>query len=185
MLQTSRFSRFARAVGALAAAATLFTACEQPVAPSGAPSLTTVTTTQLLLCPNSTAKSTSKLILPLLGGIVSLDGSLISIPSWALSLPTVITVAIPTSDYMQVDITAGDLLSFLFRRSVQVTVDYSRCGDVQGDLTVWHIDPATKAFLEDMGGTDNRSAHKITFTTNHLSSYAIANRTTTEIVVEP
>jgi hypothetical protein len=33
----------------------------------------------------------------------------------------------------------------------------------------------TKELLEDMGGTDDKVAHRITFTTGHLSGYAVAN----------
>ena len=187
MSQTSRISRFARASGVLAAVATLFAACTDPVSPppppvpalAGAPA-----GYELLACPTSTSKSTSKLIIPILGGIVSLDGTLIKLPSLALLSPTTITVALPASSVMQADITAGGLLHYIFRKPVEVTIDYSRCGAVGGELTVWHFDPATNTFLEDMGGTDDRSLHKITFTTDHLSSYAIANRTTV-VVEEP
>lgn len=174
MSRTSRVARAARVTGALAVAAALLTSCDNPTAP--ALSLTAVDGAQLLACPTTTPQSTSRLVIPVLGGLVSLDGSSIAIPSLALSLPTRISVAIPASEYMQVDIQANDLLHYLFKRPVQVTIDYSRCGDVQGDLTVWYIDPTTKERLADMGGTDNRALRRITFTTDHLSSYAIANR---------
>jgi hypothetical protein len=186
--QTSHISRFARASGVLAAVATLFTACITPVEPPPPPPVPSLTGApagyELLACPTSTSKSTSKLIIPILGGIVSLDGTAITLPSLAILSPTTITVALPASSVMRADITAGNLLHFLFQKPVQVTIDYSRCGAVGGELTVWHYDPATNTFLEDMGGVDDRSLHKITFTTDHLSSYAIANRTSVEVGVE-
>jgi hypothetical protein len=39
---------------------------------------------------------------------------------------------------------------------------------------VWHIDPLTKTFLEDMGGVDDKVARTVTFSTDHFSGYAIA-----------
>jgi hypothetical protein len=40
---------------------------------------------------------------------------------------------------------------------------------------VWYIDSDTKAMLEPMGGVDNKLLKTITFTTGHLSGYAVAN----------
>ena len=170
----SRNLRSASVMGILATAVAL-ASCSEPTEPSGEPSL--IGPSSLLLqCPTATSKSTTKLVVPILGGLVSLDGTSIRLLSGALSAPTFITVALPASQYMETEITANNLLHIVFNRPATVTIDYSRCGDVQGDITVWHIDPVTKVFLEDMGGTDDRAARKITFTTGHLSSYAIANR---------
>ena len=41
-------------------------------------------------------------------------------------------------------------------------------------LSVWHIDVTTKALLENMGGVNDTVARKITFSTPHLSGYAVA-----------
>jgi hypothetical protein len=113
-----------------------------------------------------------------LGGIVSLGNTKISIPAGALLQPTLIQVRLPASQYMEVDVSANGLLSFLFKRPVSVTIDYSRCPASATDgaaLTVWHIDSATKELLENMGGTNDASARTITFSTGHLSGYAVAN----------
>lgn len=87
-------------------------------------------------------------------------------------------LTVPASRYMEVDITANNLPSFLFQTPVTVTIDYSRCWYRRTDrrtLTVWHIDPDTKALLQNMGGTDDKLRRRITFTTDHLSAYAIAH----------
>jgi hypothetical protein len=78
---------------------------------------------------------------------------------------------------MEVDITANDLASFLFQSAVTVTIDYSRCPTsvtAGKTLTVWHINPQTKQLLTNMGGVNDAGLRRITFTTDHLSGYAIA-----------
>jgi hypothetical protein len=130
----------------------------------------------LLACPTSQTLSTSSLI-SVLGGTVSTGGSSITIPFGALTVPTLITLTIPASQYMEIDARANDLLSFLFNQPVSVTIDYSRCTRSDLDsipLSVWHIDPLTHELLENMGGVDNKANHTITFTTNHFSGYAVA-----------
>ena len=42
-------------------------------------------------------------------------------------------------------------------------------------LTAWHIDPVTHELLEPMVSIDNKLLHTVTFTTIHLSGYALAN----------
>src|SRR5205823_440230 len=43
-------------------------------------------------------------------------------------------------------------------------------------LLGWHIDPVTHDLLEEMGGVvDDKISRHITFTTGHLSGYAVAN----------
>jgi hypothetical protein len=140
------------------------------------PSLDASGVTPLLQCPTSQSASAFGL-LGLLGGVVSVSGSSIALPLGAVSLPTVITLRVPASAYVEVDVTANDLVSFLFRRPVSITIDYSRCAPevtAGTTLTVWHIDPQTKALLEPMGGVNDVTRRRITFVTDHLSGYAIA-----------
>jgi hypothetical protein len=102
----------------------------------------------------------------------------VSIPTGALTTPTLIQLTIPPSRYMEIDVTAVGFSSFLFQTPITVTIDYSRCSrsDIdQQTLHVYHIDPLTKKLLEDMGGVDDKSSRRITFTTGHLSGYAVAN----------
>lgn len=79
---------------------------------------------------------------------------------------------------MEIDVSAVGFQTFLFQQPVTITIDYSRCGrsDIdQKTLHVFHIDPITKQLLEDMGGVDDKVSQHITFTTGHLSGYAVAD----------
>ena len=136
---------------------------------SGAPSL--------VECPTNETSTTSAVV-GLLGGSVQLGATRITIPSGALTAATLIQVTVPASRFMEIDVTAVGFTSFLFQKPVSVTIDYSRCARSDLDqqtLHVWHIDPVTKQMLEDMGGVDDKSTRRITFTTGHLSGYAVAN----------
>lgn len=162
---------------ATAAALLLATSCGEPRATAlrravPNPSASAAT---LISCPTNTTRTTSALV-GVLGGTVSLAGSAISIPAGALSVPTLITVTIPAGQFMEVDVRANALTSFLFNQPVSVTIDYSRCNQnlSNGTLSVWNIDETTKALIENMGGVNNPLTQSITFTTGHLSGYAIA-----------
>jgi hypothetical protein len=145
--------------------------CDTPPTPPPDPG-----SARLVVCPTTVSRTTQALIGPL-GGLLSLDGTTIGIPSGALSLPTLITLTIPASQFMEIEVRANDLTSFVFQRDVGIKIDYSRCTDPALDtnrLSVWQIDPQTKALLEFMGGTDDKSRNTISFSTDHLSGYAIA-----------
>ena len=131
----------------------------------------------LVECPVSESRSATA-TLDVLGGTVSLDGHSISLPAGAVLLPTQITLTVPASNYMEIDIRANDLESFEFEEPVSVVLSYQRCTRANLDkeaLRVWHIDTATKALLEDMGGVDDKAARAVTFESGHLSGFAIAN----------
>ncbi len=142
----------------------------------GPPSLDVSAGRTLLQCPTSQSASAVGL-LGLLGGVVSVGGHSVALPFGAVSLPTLITLRAPASSHVEIDVTANDLPSFIFGRPVSITIDYSRCpaeATAGATLTVWHIDPLTKALLEPMGGIDDPVRRRITFQTGHLSGYAIA-----------
>ena len=128
----------------------------------------------LAVCPSDQTQSTSS-VLDVLGGTVSLDGSSVLLPAGALLSSTNIALTIPASQYMEIGVTANGG-HFRFQQPIAITIDYSRCSaDVQQKtLTVWNIDPNTKQLLQNMGGIDNKLTHQITFTTIHLSGYALA-----------
>jgi hypothetical protein len=110
------------------------------------------------------------------GGSLSLGGTRILLPAYAVLSPTTIELTIPESKYMEVEITANGGQHFLFERAIFVTVDYSRCGAAADPLlSVWYIDSDTKALLERMLSLDNKLGRSITFVTGHLSGYALAN----------
>ncbi len=131
----------------------------------------------LVECPTNTSQTASGLVTPLLGGTVAVGGFSIAIPAGAVLDETTITVTVPASRYVEVDIRATGQEHLQFLQTAVVTLDYSRCGRGNIDLrplTVWYIDAATKEPLENMGGVDDKAARTVTFRTGHLSGYAIA-----------
>ena len=130
----------------------------------------------LVPCPGTTAQLQAATI-PITGGSVSVGGTSVVVPSGALSVAALIGVELPVSQYDEVRLTANGLDAFTFASPVTVVLDYSRCGGADlgiQPLTVWRIDPSTKAFIEDMNGTDAKAQHTVTFQTGHFSSYALA-----------
>ncbi len=131
----------------------------------------------LMACPVDTTSSTSAIISPL-GGTVSLGGTSILLPAGAVLTNTQIELTVPASQYMEIDITANGGQGFLFSQPVTVTIDYSRCQQDVIDLgprSAWYIDLNTNALLQNMLGVDNPLTDQITFSTLHLSGYAVAN----------
>lgn len=171
-----------RRVLLVAAAALLTGSCGEQRAttaadhPSSATASLSTSSPTLIQCPTDQTLLASSVV-GLLGGTVSVGGTSITIPPGALSLPTLITVKVPAGPYMEVDIDANNLMSFLFNAPVSVTIDYSRCDPAVTDgqaLSVWHIDTWTNALIENMGGTNDAARRTITFSTPHLSGYAVA-----------
>lgn len=131
----------------------------------------------LIECPTSVTTSDTALITPL-GGSVSSGGTSITIPAGALLVPTPIVVTVPASKYMEVRIRAAGSETFNFLQPVTIAIGYARCtrNDIeQSALTAWYIDSENKTLLEFMGGTDDKVSRSVTFTTDHLSGYALAN----------
>ena len=131
---------------------------------------------RLIECP-TTQTSTNSALLGVLGGTVAAAGTSISLPAGAVLVGTLIRETVPASTYMEIDVTANDLLSFLFLKPVTITIDYSRCPTsvtAGKTLTVWHINTQTKVLIENMHGVNDPVQRKISFTTDHLSGYAIA-----------
>jgi hypothetical protein len=145
------------------------TSCDLHLLPPPPPPAT------LAVCPTDQTQSTSSII-DALGGTVSIGGTSVVIPIGDLLSPTSIGLSIPASQYMEIGVTANGG-HFLFQTPITITLDYSRCSaDIQQKttLSVWNIDPNTKQLLQNMGGVDNKLTHQITFTTIHLSGYALA-----------
>ena len=131
---------------------------------------------RLLTCPSDETQNTSALI-GVDGGTLSLGGTSVTVPTGALLAPTTVELTIPAGQYMEVDLTVDGGQHITFPQPVVVTIDYSRCNRLTTLLrllSVWNIDPDTKALLENMGGIDNKLAQTITFTTLHFSGFAIA-----------
>ena len=174
-----RSIRSLKAISLTVAALAFGVSCgeQRATAPQAAASRSDESTPSLLECPTNQTLTTTTLV-GLLGGTVQLGATSVTIPSGALTAPTLIQLTIPASRYMEIDVSAVGFASFVFQQPVTVTIDYSRCTRSNIDqetLQVWHIDTTTKQLLENMGGTDDKTSQSITFTTGHLSGYAVAN----------
>ena len=170
---TSRAMVFAFGLLGLAACADLNPTAPDPTAAS----LTTSTGATLVECPSNVNRAVTGTV-GLTGGSLSLDGTSIIVPAGAVLLPTELTLTLPASNYMEVRITANGAEHFDFHDVVTIRIDYSRCTRSNIDkatLSAWYFNPATGALLEDMGGTDDKVASTVTFGTDHLSAYAIAD----------
>jgi hypothetical protein len=131
---------------------------------------------RLIECPTAQTSTNSGLI-GVLGGTIASAGSSIVLPAGSVLAGTLIRLTVPASTYMEIDVTANDLLTFLFLKSVTVTIDYSRCPasvTAGKTLTVWHINTQTKALIANMQAVNDPVQRRISFTTDHLSGYAIA-----------
>ena len=140
------------------------------------PDTTGISQRRLIECP-TTQTATASAFIGVLGGTVAAAGTSISLQAGSLLTSTLMRVTVPASTYMEVEVTAADLLAFVFVKPVTITIDYSRCPTsvTQGKtLTVWHINTQTKLLIENMNGVNDPAQRKISFTTGNLSGYAIA-----------
>ena len=131
----------------------------------------------LVRCPtNATTSATA--VVGALGGLVDVGGTSIRIPAGALLSDATVTVTVPKSNYMEVDISVAGVEHFVFEQPVTVTLSYARCSRSDIDaapLSVWYIDSASKELLEQMPSVDDKLTRTMTFITGHLSGYAVAN----------
>lgn len=162
--------------------AAAFVACgdRSPGEPLGlAPDVATaeaLSAMRLVACPSDETRSVSGTV-GVLGGTLELDGTRVVIPVGAVLLPTTITLTLPASPYMEVDLTANALDRFEFPVPLHVTIDYSRCSEDalrDAPVSAWYIDSLTRSLLELMAGTDDRPARRMSFSTIHFSGYSIA-----------
>lgn len=133
----------------------------------------------LIDCPTPGTQSVTSRIGPE-GGVLAIGGTSVVIPIGAVLFPEDFTLTVPASPYAEIRVRAGSAEHYLFQSPVAMTIDYSRCASPaldQRTLSVWNIDPDTKALLEQMVGVDEKLTHTIVFTTIHLSGYAVADRT--------
>ncbi len=156
-------------------------ACAPDAGPSrltapAAPSLSTTYGATLVECPTSETHTATATVGPT-GGVVSVGAHRMVVPPLAVvGLAKTFTLTVPASNYMEVQIRAGNQEHFQFLKPVSVTLDYSRCtrnNIEKRDLRVLYVDPVTKQILQDMGGVDDKNARTVTIDTDHLSGYAI------------
>ena len=132
---------------------------------------------KLVECPTGESFSNSGTI-GAAGGLLSAGGVTIAIPANALLTEAVVSITVPASKYVEADITVQGSEHFEFELPVVVTMSYARCSRSNIDLmplSAWYIDSDSKQLLEKQPSVDNKLLRTVTFTTGHLSGYAIAN----------
>lgn len=137
------------------------------------------TGTALIECPTAATQTVSSRIGPS-GGVLAIGNTTVLIPLGAVLFPEDFTLTVPASQYAEIRVRTGSAEHYVFQLPVTMTIDYSRCASSALDaeaLSVWNIDPDSKALLAPMASVDDKLAHLITFTTIHLSGYAVADRT--------
>lgn len=163
---------------ALCAAAATLASCADGAGTLTAPeaaSLATSTGPTPLECPTAVTRSTTGTI-GLLGGVLELDGHRVVIPADAVLVPTEFTLTVPAGNYVKIDVKAAGEEHFQFRKPVSLTLSYARCTRTNIDretLRIYYVDSQTNAFLEDMGGTDDKAGRKVSTGTDHFSGYLI------------
>lgn len=113
------------------------------------------------------------------GGSLAVGREQLRVPSGAVHGPVRLSMVTPVSANVELELHAVGFSSYTFKKPVTVRIDYSRCDASaiasEASLRVVHIDPVTRAVLQDMGGTVDPVARTITFETDHFSSYAVAD----------
>jgi hypothetical protein len=131
----------------------------------------------LVECPTNETTSKTSLI-GIAGGIISIGGTSVLFPAGALPGLTTVTLTIPASKYVEIDVETDGATTFpILDKQPIITIDYWRCNRLDvllKPLTAWYIDSETKALLEKMTTVDNKLTRSVTFTTDHFSGYAIA-----------
>lgn len=131
----------------------------------------------LVECPSDQTTSAEGVI-GSTGGELRLRNHTLVLPKQAVQGPQRFRITDPASQYMEMDLRGNGQESFGFNKPVTITIDYSRCTRSNIDhvsLAVWKIDPITKALLKNMGGIDDPVGRTVTFTTDSLSAYVIAD----------
>lgn len=168
-------------VGGLAA---LFAACGDPTGIGREPDAANLSVTagsdseesaSLLYCPAKRSESKTRVI-DSRGGSLRLAGHSIDVPAGAVLAPTAFTISVPASLNMEIDISAAGDAHYRFAKPVEITISYKRCDKESSvDLSVWYIDAATGALLQQMDGVDDKRRRSVSFFSDHLSGYAIAD----------
>jgi hypothetical protein len=130
-----------------------------------------------VFCPTNQTQSTTQVV-DALGGLLSIAGTSIQIPAGALLGPATVTLTVPASNYMEIDVDVQGSEHFIFELPAIVSLNYSRCNNLLVRLLpvqAWYWNPETRALLEFMPGVDNKLTRTITFPTIHLSGFIIAN----------
>src|SRR3954470_2277874 len=76
---------------------------------------------RLIYCPSSETYTATETV-GALGGVVSVAGTTVAIPAGALLGPTAVTVTVPASPYMEIDVSVAGVNHFLFEQPITMTI---------------------------------------------------------------
>jgi hypothetical protein len=177
MIRVTEF-RLALALLAVAGCSADLTAPARPASPRSNLLGLTPDGMALISCRNDSVQSATSRI-GIAGGVLAVGGTTVVIPLGAVLFPQDFTLTVPASPYAEIRVRTGSAEHYVFQTPVTMSIDYSRCATPALDqraLSVWNIDPDTKALLAPMVGVDEKLTHTVVFTTIHLSGYAVADR---------
>src|SRR6476661_6769148 len=185
MIRVTEF-RLAFALLAVAACSADVTSPVKSPAPAGGAGTTSLlpdllspsaSGTTLIDCPTDVAQSVSARI-GFSGGVLALGNTTVVIPLGAVLFPQDFTLTVPASRYAEIRVRTGTAEHYIFQLPVTMAINYARCATPELDkhaLSVWNIDPDSKALLAPMVGVDDKLTHTVVFTSIHLSGYAVAD----------
>jgi len=145
-------------------------------APQAAGGAANQTAGGLLACPTNTEVRAAEWIGPA-GGSVEARGATLTVPAGAVAVSTLFEVVVPVSQTMTVDIHAVGVEGFQFLVPATITLNFARCAGTTAPVDQFqgaYVDLATGTILAYMGGSVDQSGHRLSFTTLHLSGYAVA-----------
>ena len=128
-------------------------------------------------CPTQDSYSSTAEV-GVLGGILSAGGMTVSIPAGALLGTQTVTLSVPASNNVEIDVSVAGAEHFVFEQPIVVTISYARCNATSLNLTpitAWYFNTETGELIEPMISVDNKLLRTVTFTTGHLSGYILAN----------
>lgn len=178
------------ALSALALGACADTGPSSPLDPSQAPSFASGSSATLVECETLSSVTATDTI-DLLGGRLAVTDSAggvheVVFPENAVTAPTIFTMTVPASKYVEVRVTAKDLLtgetydSLVFPVDAQPTlaISYKRCtrfNVTKHDLGLYHIDEVTDALLAGPFGSKEGSTTdpRVKGRVPHFTDYAI------------
>jgi hypothetical protein len=131
---------------------------------------------QLAACETSESSKSSATIGPD-GGVFTAGPVIVAVPPAAVRSPTRFTVQPLAGSTLRVRITARGRERFGFARPIAVMIGYAHCSrqEFRGQVSVWHVDDATNALLEQMPSVHDPRNTTVGFLTAHLSTYAVAH----------
>jgi hypothetical protein len=178
-LREQTMTRSSLRASVVCAFALFLASCDGVAEPTTAPadarlSIMSRATPRLVVCPTRNELSASAVV-GAGGGRFRVGGHAVVIPAGAITEPVELTVTAPAGRHLALDVSAAGSEHYTFQRPIAITLDFSRCQrrDLRaGAMTVWYLD-ADGTPRERMP-VRSGSGSSLTFSTDHLSTYALA-----------